>query len=177
MGSEMCIRDRHRIGRTGRAGRSGAAFTIVTKADVKYADAIEKLIGQKIEWLNGDLSSLPAPMESTDSRPRKGREGKERESGKRRGDRRGRVEKDVETPMIEAVETVAAQPEVREPVRQQTERHQHQPAARQQRPYPANDDGRRDRRHRHRDHDDGPTPVGFGDDIPAFMLIAGLAKA
>jgi isopropylmalate/homocitrate/citramalate synthase len=46
--------------------------------------------------------------------------------------------------------------------------------ARNSRPYPANDDSR-DRR-RHRDHDDGPTPVGFGDDIPAFMLIAGSAK-
>ena len=42
-------------------------------------------------------------------------------------------------------------------------------------PYPANDDNR-DRRNRYRrDHDDGPTPVGFGDDIPAFMLIAGKA--
>ena len=46
--------------------------------------------------------------------------------------------------------------------------------ARNSRPYPANDDSR-DRR-RHRDHDDGPTPIGFGDDIPAFMLIAGSAK-
>jgi hypothetical protein len=36
-------------------------------------------------------------------------------------------------------------------------------------PNPANDDNRE--RRRYRDHDDGPTPVGFGDDIPAFMLI------
>ncbi|MGG2475495.1 DEAD/DEAH box helicase, partial [Rhizobium sp. BR5] len=43
----------HRIGRTGRAGRSGKAFTIVTKSDAKYLDAIEKLIAEKIEWLNG----------------------------------------------------------------------------------------------------------------------------
>ena len=42
-------------------------------------------------------------------------------------------------------------------------------------PSPANDD-RRERRSRHRDHDDGgPTPVGFGDDIPAFMLIVASA--
>ena len=44
------------------------------------------------------------------------------------------------------------------------------------RPYPANDDNRE--RRRYRDNDDGPTPVGFGDDIPAFMLIvANAAKA
>ena len=162
----------HRIGRTGRAGRSGAAFTLVTKSDLKYADAIEKLIGEKIEWLNGDLSTLPAPMESHESRPRKGKDGKERD-GKRgaKGERRGRkepVEKDVEDQMIEAVETVAVVAEPRQPER-------HQQPQRNHRPNPANDDSRRDRRNRHRDHDDGPTPVGFGDDIPAFMLIAGFA--
>jgi len=192
----------HRIGRTGRAGRSGAAFTLVTKSDVKYADAIEKLIGQKIEYLNGDLSALPAPMESVE-KPRKssGRDGRERDRDRPRGDkRRGgarqdreHVEKDVEEQMIEAVQTVSAVPESRPVSREETRvverqperqserhsepRHQPQPAsARQSRPNPANDDGRRDRRHRnHRDHDDGPTPVGFGDDIPAFMLIAGFA--
>src|SRR5690606_10118393 len=63
----------HRIGRTGRAGRSGKAFTLVTRSDSKYLDAIEKMIGNKIDWLDGDLSTLPAPMESHDSdRGRKG---------------------------------------------------------------------------------------------------------
>ena len=50
----------HRIGRTGRAGRLGKAFTIVTKSDTKYLDAIEKLTGQKIEWHDGDLSTVPS---------------------------------------------------------------------------------------------------------------------
>ncbi|MBB4064663.1 DEAD/DEAH box helicase [Gellertiella hungarica] len=159
----------HRIGRTGRAGRSGAAFTLVTKSDLKYAEAIEKLIGQKIEWLNGDLSSLPAPMETVE-RPRKGKES--RDGSKRRSDRRNKNEKQVEEEMIEAVEPVAETRAERQP----EARPQQQPApVRNSRPSPANDDGRRERRNRHRDHDDGPTPVGFGDDIPAFMLIAGLA--
>ncbi|MBB5074056.1 superfamily II DNA/RNA helicase [Bartonella callosciuri] len=48
----------HRIGRTGRANRSGKAFTIVTKADQKYISAIEEMSNEKIEWLNGDLSAL-----------------------------------------------------------------------------------------------------------------------
>ncbi|RWG20479.1 MAG: ATP-dependent helicase, partial [Mesorhizobium sp.] len=48
----------HRIGRTGRAGRSGKSFTIATRSDTKYVDAIEKLIGAKIEWHDGDLSTV-----------------------------------------------------------------------------------------------------------------------
>lgn len=39
----------HRIGRTGRAGREGAAFMLSTKEDGKYLAAIEKLIGKPID--------------------------------------------------------------------------------------------------------------------------------
>ncbi|ARQ01979.1 DEAD/DEAH box helicase [Pseudorhodoplanes sinuspersici] len=38
----------HRIGRTGRAGKTGVAYTIVTSADHKSVLAIEKLMGQAI---------------------------------------------------------------------------------------------------------------------------------
>ncbi|EYS92117.1 hypothetical protein X471_00409 [Bartonella bacilliformis str. Heidi Mejia] len=48
----------HRIGRTGRAKRSGKASTIVTKNDQKYISAIEKISKENIEWLDGDLSTL-----------------------------------------------------------------------------------------------------------------------
>ncbi len=41
----------HRIGRTGRAGAKGKAFTFVTKADAEAIENIEKLIGTKIERL------------------------------------------------------------------------------------------------------------------------------
>src|SRR3546814_3522904 len=34
------------------------AFTIVTRAVAKYSGAIEKLTGQEVEWLDGDLSTL-----------------------------------------------------------------------------------------------------------------------
>jgi ATP-dependent RNA helicase RhlE len=38
----------HRIGRTGRAGKEGHAFTIVWRDDQKYIDAIETLTKKKI---------------------------------------------------------------------------------------------------------------------------------
>src|SRR6185436_5079504 len=39
----------HRIGRTGRAGKQGASFTLVARSDGKSIAEIEKLIGSKIE--------------------------------------------------------------------------------------------------------------------------------
>ncbi|WP_165219373.1 DEAD/DEAH box helicase [Affinirhizobium pseudoryzae] len=171
----------HRIGRTGRAGRSGRAFTLVTKSDAKYLDAIEKLIGEKIEWANGDLSALPAPMESQDSGRGRGGKGRERDKDRDKDRGRGkrghkadiRVEQDADdvaeiTPRETRTDSVAAEP-------QKAEHRKHQHGGRNPgRPYPANDDHQRRRR---RDDDDGPTPVGFGDDIPAFMLIVASAKA
>lgn len=175
----------HRIGRTGRAGRSGAAFTLVTKRDTKFSDAIEKLIDKKVEWLDGDLASLPALVEGDErEKPRRGRgrERGERDRGERsersaerdRGDRdRANSHKSDNRRDDNGKEAIVAD---RGSDAVKADRHNDtrpsQPVRNQR---PANDDNR-DRRSRYRrDEDDGPTPVGFGDDIPAFMLIAGKA--
>jgi superfamily II DNA/RNA helicase len=52
----------HRIGRTGRAGATGTAITIATRADSEQVQAIEKLLGQKIQRL-GSESAPPASQE------------------------------------------------------------------------------------------------------------------
>ena len=57
----------HRIGRTGRAGKSGQALTIVSRIDQKAVAEIEKLIARKIDWQDG--AQLPAE----DERPRRRR--------------------------------------------------------------------------------------------------------
>jgi superfamily II DNA/RNA helicase len=174
----------HRIGRTGRAGRSGAAFTLVTKRDAKYIDAIEKLIGLKIEWLNGDVSALPPAEESNEAeRPRRGA-GRDKERGRGRG--RSAPSHTVHKADIDVVDTpVEATPVAKaEVVKNERKIESNKPQnnnhsrSNQGRPYPANDDNRERRARYHRDQDDGPTPLGFGDDIPAFMLIvAAAAKA
>src|SRR5580658_3229770 len=69
----------HRIGRTGRAGKSGAALTIVSRADSRAIEEIEKLIERKIEWQVG--GEEPA-VEETVAEPRE-------ERGPRRGRERG----------------------------------------------------------------------------------------
>jgi superfamily II DNA/RNA helicase len=54
----------HRIGRTGRAGREGAAFTMVTKEETKYLKAIENLISKELPYFdNGTVeeSDVAAP--------------------------------------------------------------------------------------------------------------------
>ncbi|HPJ56440.1 MAG TPA: DEAD/DEAH box helicase [Kiritimatiellia bacterium] len=57
----------HRIGRTGRAARTGDAFTFTTREDEGAVRAIERLLGFKIERrrLDGfDYSRAPAPLEA-----------------------------------------------------------------------------------------------------------------
>jgi superfamily II DNA/RNA helicase len=61
----------HRIGRTGRAGKTGIALSIVTAADQKYILEIERLIARKIDWLAGEsLANLPADSETSQRAPR-----------------------------------------------------------------------------------------------------------
>ncbi len=51
----------HRIGRTGRAGMTGIAYTLATKEDAEAIAAIEKLTGMKLP--RAGEASAPAPAE------------------------------------------------------------------------------------------------------------------
>jgi superfamily II DNA/RNA helicase len=71
----------HRIGRTGRAGAKGVAYTLVTSDDAENLANIEKLTGQKIERVKvrGDLpapgsdAEAPAPRRKRREEPREDR--------------------------------------------------------------------------------------------------------
>jgi superfamily II DNA/RNA helicase len=58
----------HRIGRTGRAGVQGHAYTIAVPEDRKYIEAIIKLIGRKIPPI-GEESAKSTETEKTESTP------------------------------------------------------------------------------------------------------------
>jgi len=77
----------HRIGRTGRAGKSGVAKTICLPEDEKYLDAIQKLIDKQIEWEGPGFDELGEPTDFTlNGRRGRGRE-RTRGSTSRRRDR------------------------------------------------------------------------------------------
>ena len=62
----------HRIGRTGRAGASGVAYTFVTEADAEAIDNIQKLIGTKIEVVGAAeaIASAEPTAEAAPKTPR-----------------------------------------------------------------------------------------------------------
>lgn len=65
----------HRIGRTGRGGATGIAYTLVTPDDAENIANIEKLTGQKIPVLEMGSEPVEAPVEAepVEEAPRRGR--------------------------------------------------------------------------------------------------------
>ena len=140
----------HRIGRTGRAGRSGKAVTLVQPSDQKYVDAITDLIGKSIEMKDVESGQPEASREenAAESRPRRGRR---------------------KAPIVEAKSSGHADAERDAASESTPKRHDE----RRSRIRDENENRARNRRGgRGRDRDDlGPSVVGFGDDVPAFMKI------
>ncbi len=85
----------HRIGRTGRAGAKGKAYTFVTKADEEAIESIEKLIGTKIERL-GKSTPDDAPKPAEAAKP-KGRGRTEKATKPERASTRAAEASPVET--------------------------------------------------------------------------------
>ncbi|MGH6761535.1 MAG: DEAD/DEAH box helicase [Phyllobacterium sp.] len=163
----------HRIGRTGRAGRSGKAFTIVTAADTKYLAAIEKMSGEAIEWRNGDLSTVVESADTEERAPRRGRKDdrKSKERDVKRARERSQSEESVsELPANEAVDG-AEQTGDKQAERAPKPKRSEIKADNQSRRGKPHSESSVDHRKSRKGHDDESAPVGFGDDIPAFMLI------
>jgi superfamily II DNA/RNA helicase len=126
----------HRIGRTGRAGLEGHAFTIAMPEDRAAVEAIEKLIGHPIPPVNVEGLD-PVDWAETDGRRRRSR---------------ARTTRQKTAPP----EKPRAQPRSAKPGRQKAQT----PQGKTSRPEP-----------RQRDDDPGAPVRGFGDEVPAFMLV------
>jgi len=155
----------HRIGRTGRAGREGASFTLVTSRETKQLDAIEKLINQKIAWHDGDLASASGGEEETP----KPRTRSNRSPGKSSGESGGRKSSGASGGRSSSSESVGRSQ--RQPSKKTEEERPEPVEMIKQQKSPATNDNKNRRGGRRSDSDDSASPVGFGDEIPAFMMI------
>jgi superfamily II DNA/RNA helicase len=95
----------HRIGRTGRAGREGHAYMMVSSADTKHLKAIEALLKKDMEWFSVGETTV---TEAVEDAPKPTRERRTRD---KKPERKPRAV--VETaPVVEAA-APAAKPERR----------------------------------------------------------------
>ena len=163
----------HRIGRTGRAGLTGHAFTLATPDDRLATEAIEALVGAPIPRLQVEGMD-PVEWAEGDGRKRRGRGGRTAAAKPAAKPRRAAEPKEAAAPR--RARTPRAEP-APEP---EVEIASPQPRARRERA-PRETERPRDRQPRRevrgRDDDLGPSVQGFGDDVPAFMLIRSPIRA
>ena len=153
----------HRIGRTGRAGRSGVAIMICAGRDEKNLEGVERLVQNPIPRLENPLG-VTAPVAdeaaTTEEAPKRTRSRSRRNPAK-----------DAPAPAAEVadalVETVvekpAEQPQERAPRPQREPQKPREEQPRQHQHSRNNDRRDNDRR------DNGSRIVGMGDDTPSFI--------
>ncbi|AGH98137.1 DEAD/DEAH box helicase [Micavibrio aeruginosavorus] len=166
----------HRIGRTGRAGMTGRAWTMATPDDTKYVAAIEQRIQKPIPVETVEGFDAPQPGEASEGRRDGGREGGRDRGGRGRGGRdnkaggrNDRGPQQARGPRREDGRREEGQAPRRDDQPRQP-REQRPPQAREQRseqPRPQQQNPQHNKRPR-RDHDDDG-PASFGDDLPAFL--------
>jgi superfamily II DNA/RNA helicase len=184
----------HRSGRTGRAGKEGRAYTLASPGDKLAVAAIERLTGFPIPRLVVPGLDHVEWSDAASHAGRGGRGGRGGSAGRGKAPA-ARGEKPAAAPVETAPEDAAPKqaraPREERPAREERALREERPArderpAREERPRredraredrsredrPREDRLREDRpRGRYRDDDLGPSVVGFGDDVPAFMII------
>jgi superfamily II DNA/RNA helicase len=159
----------HRIGRTGRAGLTGHAFTLATPDDRLAVEAIERLVGAAIPRI--EVAGLePAEWAEGDGKKRRGR-GKAAAGAKPEAKPRTRKPAAAKAPP-EVAAKAAPDGAAEKPAEHRRARAPRAEAPPRPEPVAAPVRERPPRREgRYRDDDLGPAVQGFGDDVPAFMMI------
>ncbi|WP_201863739.1 DEAD/DEAH box helicase [Microvirga soli] len=153
----------HRIGRTGRAGRAGQSFTLVGPGDEKSLAAIEKLIGQPVEWQGPTLAERPQSEGPSRRRGGRSERGEERSRGRKVKVRSsGRSQEPAEA----AREEAPAPRPVPVPREEQPNRSPRRERDRPER----NRSPDRGYQGRSRREDDDERVIGLGDHVPAFLM-------
>ncbi|MBV8915864.1 MAG: DEAD/DEAH box helicase [Acetobacteraceae bacterium] len=152
----------HRIGRTGRAGLTGHAYTLATPHDRAFVEAIEKLIGAPIPRIQVE-GFEPVEWAEDDGKKRRGRS---RSAKPVKPKAKAETFEDATAIAIPVPKKARRGRAAPEPVPVDAP----QPELTETRP--RRDDRERPRRERYRRDDDlGPAVLGFGDEVPAFMLL------
>ena len=156
----------HRIGRTGRAGASGVAYTFVTEADAEAIDNIQKLIGTKIEIVGAAEAIAavePAKSETAEEAPRRAPRGRKPARAK---EQQVEASSEATPPREEApvAPTPAAEP-IREARPPRAERPREEP---RDRPAAAPRAPQQNRGRRNEMADDGPDD-GWNGPVPEFL--------
>jgi superfamily II DNA/RNA helicase len=160
----------HRIGRTGRAGAKGRAFTFVSEEDAEAISNVEKLTGSAIkvfgkEDVRVDLSEAIAKAEAAQADPPR----EEREERAERPERKPRKARDEQREDREPREERAPRAEGA-PREERAERPRREKSAPRTDQVTASDD-RKPRRRYH--EDDEPVPAGeWNGPRPAFLDIS-----
>ncbi len=159
----------HRIGRTGRAGRKGDAFTLCLPRDEKYLEKIEEMTESKVERIDPPEGAV-RPVRGGDRAPREDRSAAGEKSRSRGSRSRSRRDEASDAPQsaeaAKADEVKAEEPAAAEAA----------PTAGAQKSGERKDRsggrGRKDGRQDNRGKGNGGKPVlGLGDHVPAFMQI------
>ncbi|WP_374570382.1 DEAD/DEAH box helicase [Phenylobacterium sp.] len=154
----------HRIGRTGRAGRTGEAYMITTPADSKNLDKVLKLIGKTPETLSLDLD-----WDSLKDEGGRSRRPSTRERGSARSRDRDRDRTTSRRPRREDSEAAAEAPAAPETAEAPAPEARPARARREEAPKARSAEAKAPPRERRRD-EDRDSVVGFGADVPAFLM-------